>query len=116
MSCARSSTSLESWVPNDFIVKVDSDVLFAAGWLFPTVLGADADLTGQPVASMSTHTRRAVAGRPGRLLFPACGCAPPAAIGFLAGRRAGSGENFELRPCGASRRTAPSVSGPTTRA
>jgi hypothetical protein len=44
----------------DFIVKVDSDVLFTAHWLFPTVLSAKADLVGQPVASFSTHTRRAI--------------------------------------------------------
>jgi hypothetical protein len=40
--------------PDDFIVKVDSDVLFTADWLFPRFLGLSADLIGQPVSSIAT--------------------------------------------------------------
>lgn len=53
----------------DFIVKVDSDVLFTADWLFRTVLSADADLVGQPVASLATHTKRAIADVQGGCYF-----------------------------------------------
>ncbi|HEY7055924.1 MAG TPA: hypothetical protein VH458_05335 [Vicinamibacterales bacterium] len=42
--------------PDDFIVKVDSDVLFTADWLFPKLLRVGADLIGQPVSSLATHT------------------------------------------------------------
>jgi hypothetical protein len=62
--------------PQDFIVKVDSDVLFTAGWLFPTVLGSGADLAGQPVASMSSHTRRAVPDVQGGCYFLRVGALP----------------------------------------
>jgi hypothetical protein len=40
--------------PDDFIVKVDSDILFTADWLFPRLLGVGADLIGQPVSSFAT--------------------------------------------------------------
>ena len=46
--------------PDDFIVKVDSDVLFTADWLFPRLLRTGADLIGQPVSSFATHTIRDV--------------------------------------------------------
>ena len=62
--------------PEDFIVKVDSDVLFTAGWLFPTVLGSDADLAGQPVASISSHSRRAVPDVQGGCYFLRVGALP----------------------------------------
>ena len=60
----------------DFIVKVDSDVLFAAGWLFSTVLDASADLVGQPVASLATHTRRVVPDVQGGCYFLRVGALP----------------------------------------
>jgi hypothetical protein len=46
--------------PEDFIVKVDSDILFTADWLFPRLLRRGADLIGQPVTSFATHTVRDV--------------------------------------------------------
>jgi hypothetical protein len=46
--------------PDDFIVKVDSDILFTADWFFPRLLGVNADLIGQPVSSFATHTTRDV--------------------------------------------------------
>ena len=46
--------------PEDFIVKVDSDILFTADWLFPRLLRPGADLIGQPVSSFATHTVRDV--------------------------------------------------------
>lgn len=46
--------------PDDFIVKVDSDILFTADWLFPRLLRSGADLIGQPVSSFATHTVRGV--------------------------------------------------------
>jgi hypothetical protein len=46
--------------PDDFIVKVDSDVLFTADWLFPRLLRTGADVIGQPVSSFATHTVRDV--------------------------------------------------------
>ena len=82
----------------DFIVKVDSDVLFAAGWLFSTVLDASADLVGQPVASLATHTRRVVPDRSGWLLFPSSRRARSAAIGAVAGGRAAGGADVAVQP------------------
>jgi hypothetical protein len=62
--------------PEDVIVKVDSDVLFTAGWLFPTMLASGADLAGQPVASMSTHTSRRVPDVQGGCYFLRVGALP----------------------------------------
>lgn len=53
----------------DVIMKVDSDILFTADWLFPAVLAAGADLVGQPVASIATHTRRSIADIQGGCYF-----------------------------------------------
>jgi hypothetical protein len=61
---------------HDVIVKVDSDVLFTAGWLFPTVLRGSADLVGQPVASLSTHSRRVVPDVQGGCYFLRVGALP----------------------------------------
>ena len=61
---------------HDFIVKVDSDVLFTAGWLFPAVLRGGANLVGQPVASLSTHSRRVVPDVQGGCYFLRVGAFP----------------------------------------
>jgi hypothetical protein len=66
----RAFTDLSAELPDDdLIMKVDSDVLFTADWLFSAAINANADVVGQPVASIPTILKRSVSDIQGGCYF-----------------------------------------------